>query len=162
MNIYKLIIPMTIISLNACGKLANSVTLKPVNCTVVQNVSGSTITCPDGTTVSISNGVGEVGPQGISGLNGVTGSTGATGDQGVAGSNGTNATPVTIVQLCKGFTPTYPNIFPESILCLGTTAWGIYSANGGFGTVLEPGTYSSDGINASCTFTLSKDCVVTQ
>jgi hypothetical protein len=40
--------------------------------------------------------------------------------------------------------------------------YGVYSDNGGFLSELPPGEYSSDGINASCSFTIGANCSVTQ
>jgi len=90
------------------------------------------------------------------------GAIGATGATGAAGQNGTNATPITFVQFCSGFTPSYPNTFPEYGLCVNNVMYGVYSANGGFLAELPPGEYSSDGINASCTFTIGQNCQVSQ
>jgi hypothetical protein len=75
------------------------------------------------------------------------------------GSSGTNATPVTTVQLCPG-TPTYPSTFVEYGVCIGGNLYGVYSANDGFLALLPPGTYSSDGINASCNLTIGPNCAV--
>lgn len=76
------------------------------------------------------------------------------------GTDGANATPVTEVQLCPG-TPSYPSLFPEYALCIEGTLYGVYSANGGFLAELPPGTYSSDGINDSCTLVIGPNCSVT-
>lgn len=100
---------------------------------------------------------GAAGAQGIQGQQGAVGATGATGAQGAAGQN---ATPVTMVQFCPGITPSYPSSFPEIGLCLGGQLYGVYSANGGFLALLPPGSYSSNGINASCNFTIAANCVV--
>ena len=88
--------------------------------------------------------------------NGAIGATGATGAQGNAG------TQISVVQFCPSkFIPTYPNTFPEIGLCLNnTTLIGVYSANDGFLAVLPPGSYESDGINASCAFTIGPNCEV--
>ena len=91
--------------------------------------------------------------------NGATGQTGATGSQGPAGTSGTI---VTTVQFCPGVTPDYPSTFPESGVCINNVMYGVYSSNGGFLAELPPGEYSSDGINASCTFTVGPDCAVSQ
>lgn len=107
--------------------------------------------CPaGGIEVTVGNSITDV-------CNGIAGATGAKGTQG---QSGTNATPITIVQLCPGFVPSYPNIFPESALCIDSQLYGVYSANGGFLALLTPGTYSSDGINASCNLTILPNCVV--
>jgi len=117
------------------------------------------------------------GPQGPSGLNGssctvtmvpnssVTPNGGALmsctdGTQalilnGSNGTNGTNGTVITPVQLCKNPVTTYSNTFAEVAFCINGKLYGVYSANDGFLSPLPNGTYSSDGINASCTFTIT-------
>lgn len=74
--------------------------------------------------------------------------------------NGANSTPITVVQLCAGITPSYPSTFPEVALCLNNQLYGVYSTNGGFLSLLTPGSYSSDGVNASCTLTVGPNCAV--
>jgi hypothetical protein len=69
---------------------------------------------------------------------------------------------VTPVRFCQGFTPKYPSSFVEYGVCIGGDMYGVYSDNGGFLTELPPGEYSSEGISASCTFTIEADCKVTQ
>lgn len=103
----------------------------------------------------------------VKGDTGATGSTGSQGNVGPGGGPGANgapgqdATPVVAIQLCpSSFIPSYPNVFPESALCVGNNLYGVYSAHGGFLALLPPGVYSSNGINASCTFTVSAGCVV--
>lgn len=100
------------------------------------------------------------GAQGSTGAQGPTGAQGVPGVIGPTGPAGTNATPVTVVPLCPGFVPTYPNIFPEYALCIQSKLYGVYSANGGFLAELPPGTYSSNGINADCHLTILPNCVV--
>lgn len=90
---------------------------------------------------------------------GVPGPKGDTGAQGVQGEAGTDATPVTIVQLCPG-TTTYSSKFVEIAFCVGGRLYGTYSQNGGFSTELPPGSYSSNGINSSCSFIIYADCIV--
>ncbi len=96
---------------------------------------------------------------GPSEVNGTTGQPGVSiaGPQGIPGTPGT---ALTFVQFCPGFTQNYPSTFAESGFCVNGQMWAIYSANGGFLAELPPGTYSSNGINASCTFTLEANCVV--
>jgi hypothetical protein len=99
------------------------------------------------------------------GLNIIVGSVATAvcnGQNGTNGMNGTNATPLEFIQFCQGFTPNYPGTFPEYGIVYGTQVYGVYSANGGFLALLPPGEYSSDGINASCTFTINADGTVTQ
>lgn len=111
-------------------------------------------------------GVGAAGAKGDSGGVGVQGETGATGDRGlvgITGATGNYGTSITPIQFCPStFIPSYPSVFPEYGICMGGQMFGVYSANGGFWTLLPPGRYSSDGINASCTFTIGSNCAVTQ
>lgn len=95
---------------------------------------------------------------------GKPGATGSQGAQGAAGQsitgspgqNGTNATPVTMVQFCPGTTH-YPDTFCEVGFKLGSAIYGTYSANDGFSAYLPPGSYSSNGINCACNFTINAD-----
>lgn len=81
---------------------------------------------------------------------------GINGQDGVAGSPGTVVTPV---QFCPG-TPVYPSTFIENGFCIEGQLYAVYSANGGFMVLLTPGEYSSNGINASCSFTVGANCAV--
>lgn len=111
---------------------------------------------------------GSDGEQGPKGDTGATGTQGPTGDQGIQGPGGPQGVPgtpgtvVTPIQLCAGVTPTYPSVFPEYALCLQGQLYGVYSANGGFLAVLPPGVYGSNGINASCNFTIGPNCSISQ
>lgn len=69
---------------------------------------------------------------------------------------------ITPIDFCPGFTQSYPSTFAESGLCIDGVTYGVYSANGGFLAMLPPGTYSSNGINASCTFEVPANCSVPQ
>ena len=101
---------------------------------------------------------GASGSDGTNGTNGATGQPGATGPQGPAGSNGT---VISVVQFCPAsFVPTYPSTFPEVGFCINGNIYAVYSANDGFLTMITNGSYSSDGINASCNFAIS-GCTVT-
>ena len=99
-------------------------------------------------------------------LNGTNGAPGPSGPQGtspapVPGPSGTPGTIVTMVELCgSSFVPTYPTTFPEYAECVGDQLYGVYSANGGFEALLPPGEYTSDGVNASCTFEVQANCVI--
>lgn len=95
-----------------------------------------------------------------SGLYAVQAITGPTGNQGVQGATGSSGTGVTTIQLCVGFIPSYPNVFPEYAVCIQNKLYGVYSANGGFLTYMPEGTYSSNGINSSCTFTVGHNCTI--
>ena len=177
------IVLLTLVSLSACGKQiltgpagapgatgatgATGQTGAPGgNCTVTAVASGvadpngaSLIQCPDGSQSLVLNGTD--GTDGTNGTNGATGATGQTGATGTNGTNGTNGTVITPVQFCTGDTGSYPSTFPEVGFCINNNLYAVYSANGGFLTEVLPGTWSSDGINASCTFTVAADCKVT-
>lgn len=99
--------------------------------------------------------VGPQGPVGLQGLPGEQGSKGDRGDQGIPGES------LTHIQLCGSCVGAYPSVFPEYGTCQNGQLWGVYSANGGFDTLILPGTYSSNGINCSCSFIVSENCVVT-
>jgi hypothetical protein len=157
-------------------------TPSPLTCTVIQISTGATINCPDGSSAVLTNGAqGLQGPQGIPGVscavesvsnganitcgtntvfvaNGSNGSPGVQGPQGIQGVDGTS---ITLVQFCSNVTPSYPGTFPESGLVIDGNVYGVYSANGGFLAYLPPGEYSSNGINASCNFTINSDGTVT-
>lgn len=120
---------------------------------------------------------GPAGSQGASGATGASGSQGAKGDtgtQGVAGSNGKDGaagkdgangkdgSTVTPIRFCGGSDSTYPSSFTEYGLCINNELWAVYSANDGFMTKIPPGTYYSNGINSSCTFTVGTNCQVSR
>lgn len=65
----------------------------------------------------------------------------------------------TIVQFCPGIT-SYPQTFSEIGFCINNQLYAVYSANDGFLTLVPPGTYSSNGINSSCTFNVGLNCEV--
>lgn len=112
-------------------------------CNVSQQPQGALITCPDGSSSLV--------------LNGTNGAVGATGP---AGQDGTPGTIITPIQFCSASQTSYPSTFTESGFCLNGQIYGVYSANGGFLALLPPGQYSSNGINASCTFTIGDNCQV--
>jgi hypothetical protein len=99
------------------------------------------------------------GPAGPAGPKGDTGEQGPQGAIGVPGTDGQDATPVTVVKLCPG-TTVYPSKFVEIAFCIGGKLYGTYSQNGGFSTELPPGTYGSNGINASCNFVILPNCQI--
>lgn len=70
-----------------------------------------------------------------------------------------NGTQVVPVQFCLA-TTTYPSTFSEVGFCIDGSLYAVYSTNSGFMTEIPPGTYSSDGVNSSCTFTVSANCKV--
>lgn len=96
-----------------------------------------------------------VGPQGAIGSTGPQGSQGPSGPQG---NPGIDATPVTVVQLCPG-SSNY-GTFVEVAFCIDGSLYATYSANGGFSTLLAPGSYSSNAINSSCSFTVVSGCEI--
>lgn len=106
------------------------------------------ISCSDGDT-------GATGAQGPAGQNGAPGAVGPTGPQGAPGQD---ASGVTVVQLCPG-NSNY-GTFVEVGFCIDGKLYATYSTNGGFSTLIAPGTYSSNGINSSCTFTVVSGCIL--
>ena len=90
------------------------------------------------------------GPQGI---------PGQVGNTGPAGPSGIDGTQIVPVQFCVNPIPQYPTTFPEFGLCINGQIWAVYSANDGFLTLIPNGNYVSNGINASCSFTVT-GCVI--
>lgn len=95
----------------------------------------------------------ERGPQGYIGP---SGPIGIPGDEGPPGRD---TVPIRVIQLCPGVT-TYPTVFVEVALCINQELWGVYSANGGFLTLLPPGNYSSNAIGSACNLTIKPNCEV--
>jgi hypothetical protein len=106
---------------------------------------GSLIQCPGGSQSLV--------------LNGTNGQNGAQGSTGAQGSAGTPGTIITSVQFCAG-TTNYPSNFFEVGFCISNTLYAVYSQNDGFLTEVPPGSYTSDGINASCNFTVGENCAI--
>lgn len=96
----------------------------------------SRITCPDGTSVDISNG--------------------HDGLDGHDGMNGSDGTTLTMVKFCPD-EPAYPSTFPEYGFLIDGVVYGVYSTNGGFLAALPPGVYVSNAIGSACTFTINAD-----
>lgn len=139
--------------LTGCGYSSEPFT--PEACTVEKIDKVTTIKCPGGSTTTITDGVdGETGPIGL------TGSMGIAGAVGPQGPNGTPGTVVGVVQFCPGV-PTYPSIFPEYGIIIAGQLYAVYSANGGFLALIPSGTYNSNAIGNSCTFTVNPDGTVT-
>lgn len=141
-------------------------------CTVESVEGGAQINCPN-TSAFITNGatglMGEagasctvitVGTSDVAPNGGAEITCGSTSALILNGTNGTNATSVTPVQFCPGVT-TYANEFNELGFCISGSLYAVYSENDGFLSEIPPGNYSSDGINASCTFTVEANCVIT-
>lgn len=140
-------------------------------------VPGASITGPQGPVGA--PGASIVGPQGVPGSNGSSCSVTTVSPGGVAptggaiisctdgtsalvlnGSNGNDGTLVTPTQLCSGVS-SYPTTFVEVAFCINNRLYGVYSDRGGFLTEVLQGTWSSNGINSSCTFTVGPNCQVT-
>lgn len=102
-------------------------------------------------------GCGKKGDKGDPGQRGPDGAPGLQGLPGAQGPAGIDGTSVTVVKFCPG-TTVYPSNFVEIGFCIGGKLYATYSANGGFSTEIPPGTYGSNGINASCNFTVLPNC----
>jgi hypothetical protein len=96
---------------------------------------------------------------GRDGANGKDGQS-ITGPQGQQGAPGEDGASVTVVKLCPGNT-SYPNTFVEVAFCIDGHLYATYSTHGGFTAEIVPGTYSSNAVNSSCTFTVGNNCEVT-
>lgn len=104
------------------------------------------------------------GEKGDAGLKGDTGATGAQGPKGDTGAQGPQGVPgqsniTSIVPLCPN-TPAYGQVYTEVALCINNQLYAVYSANGGFLTLLTPGTYSSNAIGSRCNLIVAPNCVV--
>lgn len=86
------------------------------------------------------------------------GCNGETGPQGLQGPQGANGAAATVVPLCPGVS-NY-GVFVEVALCLNDSLYAVYSANGGFLTLLAPGNYSSNAIGSACNLTVAAHCKV--
>lgn len=72
--------------------------------------------------------------------------------------NGIPGTPGTVIapiQFCKNPVTSYPTTFVEIGFCISGEIYAVYSANDGFLSPIPNGNYTSDGINASCNFTVT-------
>lgn len=78
---------------------------------------------------------------------------------GSQGAPGVNLTPLVLMQLCPG-NPSYPDIFIEYGICVGSKLYAVYSENGGFLTYLPPGAYVSNAVGSTCTFSVANGCQV--
>lgn len=83
------------------------------------------------------------------------------GDNNPTYSNIPVSNPITIVQFCKGFTSTYPSIFPEVGLCINNIIYAVYYATNNVGLVALPnGNYTTTLDNAPCNFTVMDNCQI--
>lgn len=97
------------------------------------------------------------GPKGDRGDDGQS-VVGPKGDRGETGAMGADGEIARVVPLCPG-TSNY-GVFIEIGLCINNQLFGVYSANGGFLTLLAPGNYSSNAIGSACNLTVEPNCVV--
>ncbi len=87
------------------------------------------------------------------GERGEIGPAGNSGEVGAIGPSGADGTVVTIVPLCPGVS-NY-GAFVEVGMCINGKLYGVYSANGGFLTLLADGAYSSNAIGSACNLTVN-------
>ncbi len=85
------------------------------------------------------------------------GAMGSTGHQGLPGLPGANATPITLFKFCPNAVGSYASSFPEYGIRVNNDIYAVYSANGGFLTLLLPGPYVTTGIGVNCNFTINTD-----
>jgi hypothetical protein len=116
----------------APGANGSSCSVSQVSASSAAPNGGSLIKCSDGTQSLIVNGV-----------------------------DGRNGTLVTPIQFCPG-TPSYPSTFPEVGFCIEGDIYAVYSANDGFLTKIEPGTWESNAVGSRCNFHVGSNCTVTR
>jgi hypothetical protein len=155
--VYIIAIWFTVLVVMGCSKRVTDVIQEPV-----LTAPASPQQCANGGTAVTLGTTSYLACNGLTGSVGAIGAAGPQGEQGATGPAGEAGTQVTVVQFCPGVTSTYPSNFPEVGFCISNQLYAVYSANDGFLTLVTPGVYSSDGINASCTFTVAANCEVTQ
>ncbi len=64
-----------------------------------------------------------------------------------------------MIRLCPD-APSYPSVFVEYAICVQDQLYGVYSANGGFLSLLPPGAYYSNAIGSACDLTVGPHCAV--
>ncbi len=136
---------------------------KGTSCSVHQDTHGATVSCTDGTTGVVVNGM-DASPCGVSSVpGGVKVSCPDGSIQTVMnGTNGTNGTVVTPIQLCSQYTTTYPSSFPEFGFCINNKLFAVYwDGTHAFEAEIVPGNYYSTSPQ-TCTFHVAAQCVVTQ
>lgn len=139
----------------ANGSDGASCTSTVVNANLAAPNGGALITCGVSSTLILNGANGQTGAQGP------VGATGPQGPAGLNGQNGTNGTAIVPIQFCSG-TGSYPSTFPEIGFCINDHLYAVYSDHNGFLVEVLPGTWSSNGINSSCTFTVYEHCEVTR
>ena len=129
----------------APGANGSSCSVTAVPASNVAPNGGSLIQCTDGSQSLVLNGT-----------------NGVDGQNGHDGANGQDGSPGTLVRSVKFCTdePSYPTTFPEVGFCIDNQLYAVYSANGGFLTRLEPGTWASNAVGSSCIFTVGANCQV--
>ena len=146
------------------------------NCwvTPLQDKSGYVITCPDGSIATVHNGTNGTNGTSCSAStlpssfpyneapNGGTliSCTDGTTSLLLNGANGVNTTLLQPVQFCPNKTTVFPSTFNEVGFCINNSLYAVYSANGGFLSLIPPGHYSSNGINSTCSFTVGNACQI--
>lgn len=112
------------------------------SCTTKQTLNGAILSCSDGTSAIVLNGVnGKDGAQGIQGPTGATGPQGAIGPEGVKGLTGLNGGNCTVATTTNGASVVCPDGSTAIILN------GIDGINGVNGTNGSNGTNGTNGIN---------------
>lgn len=102
------------------------------------------------------------GPKGEAGLVGAAGPQGEQGNQGIPGQTPVPRQDVNGIDLCPGYTPIYPAVFPEYALCINNDLYAVYwDGHNSWLTKLLPGAYASTSTSAACNFTITEGCNVT-
>jgi len=169
----KITMIMALVLLSACGRPHDGVNGSNGHDGAVGATGADGIGCTEtpvpangnapngGTLITCSNGSNLI----LNGTNGLNGTDGTDGTNGTNGSDGAAGTSFAFssIQFCAG-TPSYSaGNFPEIGFCINNVLYGVYSANGGYLTVIQQGTWSSDPVGtAQCTFTVGPDCKVTR
>ncbi len=144
----------TLITTFGCGRHERDphVTPKQEECNVVKAENQTTITCPDGSTAIVNDGIaGDRGDQGPAGVQGSTGPQGIDGNQGVPGSS------VVPILPCPSLTSPYP----EELFCIDRTLYAVYDANSAqvHLAAIPAGNYvTTDG--RACHFTVIAGCEI--
>lgn len=142
---------IVVMSLMSCGRQgpAGAPGQDAVACTTHAIPGGVAITCPDGSTQNVYNGVqGPAGPDGSPGAPGAPGSPGSV---------------VAAIKFCPGYATSYPAVFPEFGFCVDSELYGVYwDGHNAWWTYIAPGYYASTSTSAACNFTVGLNCEITQ
>lgn len=106
---------------------------------------------------------GKQGATGTTGAAGTPGATGAQGAPGLEGPIGSAGNSIGVVQVCEGYTTSYPSLFAEQALCIADVLYGVYDGgdNNIFLSPLPAGGYLSTSGSAPCNFTVVSGCTIT-